>query len=177
MEEAHSQGKAVAKGKRETLSDGQEMKFLWNEAPGFIEEPWLAQKTPSDWRVSVLRGLAQYECESGFNFCQPVGKPDKSVITESFPAPSNLKLAGKEKLGGVETYRVEFSGSKKEGSEKVEYTGILWINVGTGVPLKREKRYAWKTPPNGPREFTITESFKTLELDKPIDPKMFELPK
>lgn len=85
MEEAHTQGKGIAKGKRETLSDGQEMKFLWNEAPGFIEEPWLAQKTPPDWRLSVLRGLAQYECESGFFFCQPVGKAGKTVITESFP--------------------------------------------------------------------------------------------
>jgi hypothetical protein len=82
-----------------------------------------------------------------------------------FPV-SGFKLGDKEKVGERETQRIDYVLGVK--GQKTTYPVTVWIDLKTGLPVKRlvsDGGLPW-----------FTETYE-LTLDGKLDPKVFELPK
>lgn len=79
---------------------------------------------------------------------------------------SDFKLGNKEKIGDRATQRINYLLRFK--GEKTTFPVTLWIDLKTGLPVKRlvlDGALPW-----------FTETYE-LTLDGKLDPKMFELPR
>jgi outer membrane lipoprotein-sorting protein len=92
---------------------------------------------------------------------EKLAKEDPSTA----PAPSDLKLGPREKTGGRDAQRVDYS-LAKEGEPK--RTVQLWIDLATQLPIRREVKA-------GP--MTVTEEYTQFTLGGKVDAEKFELPK
>src|SRR5262249_7904175 len=81
------------------------------------------------------------------------------------------------KPDNVRTRRVQIVDCKltpaaKGGKTDVTFSEALWIDLETGLPLKR----VFTGTLDG-RKITFTETYETITLDPKVDAKVFELPK
>jgi outer membrane lipoprotein-sorting protein len=120
------------------------------------------QNTPGDLNHRILTWLAR----PGLCITQGV-PPDVRVADEKdrFPV-SSFKLGSREKIGDRETQRLEYHLSIQGQNDS--YSITLWLDVKTGLPVKRTTAFGAAT--------IATETYLTLILDKQVDAKKFDLP-
>ncbi len=91
-------------------------------------------------------------------------KLKKAKVTEVFHV-SGFRLGGREKVGQREaqvvTYTVRLDG-------KDEVRAAVWIDMQTGLPLKRTLALP------GEKTARISEIYTGLKLDEPTDPQLFD---
>src|SRR5262249_879396 len=83
---------------------------------------------------------------------------------------SEFKLGSKQKVGNRQAQPVEYNSTIKD--TKKSMTTVVWIDIETKLPLRREFRMK-----EGGMEGALIETFTDVKLDGKIDPKKFELPK
>ena len=121
-------------------------------------------KTPKSRTATYLTVVAR----SGVLFSllpQVFASEDFDDYKSMFPV-SGFKLGNKERVGERETQRVDYVLGCK--GKKVTYPITVWIDLKTGLPVKRlvsDNNLTW-----------FTETYE-LTLDGKLDPKKFELPR
>jgi outer membrane lipoprotein-sorting protein len=101
------------------------------------------------------------------------GESDGGRSVATFKA-SEFKLGKKEKIGQREAQVIEYKltlENEPKAEAKLALSEKLWLDVETGLPLKRVFTGKLK------KEFTYTEQYQAFALDPKIEAKQFELPK
>src|SRR5262249_20185655 len=81
----------------------------------------------------------------------------------------DLRLGGKQKVGGREALVLVYSAVHPDGST---LPATLWVDAQTHLPLKRVTVFT-----NGPGSSRTTETFTDVRIDEKVDPREFEIKK
>jgi outer membrane lipoprotein-sorting protein len=88
---------------------------------------------------------------------------------KKIPTLTGFRMGKKEKVGDREAQSIEYTA---QGLESGEVPVALWIDVETGLPLKRELRGL-----QGQAEMKVVETYRDLKVNEKIDAATFEIPK
>lgn len=149
------------KGHGELISDGSKMKEH-DTAHGLA----LAGDTPRDAEKLLKEAIVQFGVLPAIdvfahgpdNLTVRQGRRELKVVYSDF------RFGKREKVGGKDAQVIEYKVAAFGSSAPM----TLWLDVRTGLPLKRSFPFM-----GGP----LTETYSTFVLDGKIDDKLFELPK
>jgi hypothetical protein len=152
------------------ISDGCRAWYQDAELP----KPQVASKVPANLNAEILTHLAR----SGLlPLNSPLPPVEVAESKERFSV-SKFRLGPKEKIGEREAlqleYRLDIKDQKGPKGEDVPFAVTVWLDPATSFPIKRVSVLAGE--PEGER-LTITERYGKLVIDRPVDPRKFELPK
>jgi outer membrane lipoprotein-sorting protein len=127
-----------------------------------------------DTEKSTPALLARVGAVSWLFITEMLVKPSNPTKTEAFDVDKavpakGFKLAGKEKIGPVESDVVEYV--LEPQFSKVPLKATVWIDAATHLPVKRQLDLK-----QGNQTLRISETYREFILDAKLDAKLFEIP-